>query len=412
MSTIGSYMTDFAITLWAWELTGQATALALINFFGKVPSLLILPFAGTIVDRCNRKLLIALSDAIAALSTLAILILYLTNHLQIWHFYATSAINSAFAEIQELAYSASITMMVPQQHYTRASSMGSMLHYGSSIFAPALAGILYKVTGLFGILSIDLLSFCVGIATVLLVHIPQPAIAQVDLQRPTTISAEAIFGFRYIFTRPNLLVLLVLTLLFCFAHDLGGALYSAMVLARSNNDVELLASLSAVAGIGGVVGALIITSWGGPKRRINGFLLGIIGAGASKTVFGLSQLPSIWLPAQFFSSLNFPLLWSSHDAIWLNQVRPEVQGRVFASQSLLLLVMSASAALIAGPLADRVFEPAMMSGGSLAGLFGVIFGTGAGAGMALLYAIASLTLLFIGLAGYALRVAIVARDRN
>jgi hypothetical protein len=151
-----------------------------------------------------------------------------------------------------------------------------------------------------------------------LVHIPQPAIAQSDLKRPTTITEEAIFGFRYIFTRPHLLVLLVLILLFCFAHDFGGALYSAMVLSRSNNNVELLASLSAVAGIGGVVGALIITSWGGPKRRINGFLLGIIGAGASKTAFGLNQLPSVWLIAQFFSSLNFPLLWSSNDAIWVN----------------------------------------------------------------------------------------------
>jgi hypothetical protein len=72
--------------------------------------------------------------------------------------------------------------------------------------------------------------------------------------------------------------------------------------------------------------------------------------------------------------------------------------------------MSAGATLIAGPLADRVFEPAVMPGGSLAGLLGGIFGTGAG--MALLYAIASLTLLFIGIGGYALRLVIADLDRN
>lgn len=174
VSNIGSYMTNFAIKIWVWELTGQASALTLVVFFTQVPQVFIALFAGVIVDRCNRKVLIVLGDTVAGLSTITILLLYLTNHLQIWHLYVTGAVNGAFGQIQELAYSASIAMIIPKQQYTRASSMGSILHYGSSIFAPALAGVLYYVIGLTGILLIDLTTFAIAIGTVLLVHIPQP----------------------------------------------------------------------------------------------------------------------------------------------------------------------------------------------------------------------------------------------
>ncbi|MBW4617791.1 MAG: MFS transporter [Cyanosarcina radialis HA8281-LM2] len=400
VSTIGSYMTDFATTIWAWEFTGQATTLALVGFFSQAPGILITPFLGTLVDRTSRKQLMMLSDAIAALSTIALLWLYSTGNLQVWHFYITAAINGTFSQIQHLAYTASIALMVPPQHYTRASSMNSMLHYSSIVFAPALAGSLYYVVGFSGILSIDLITFCVAVLTVWRAIIPQPVTTETKPLNWINLWQETLFGFRYIFTHANLSALLILGSLFWFAHDLGGSLYSAMILARTDNNAAILASLLSTAGIGGVIGASIFSIWGGFKRQIHGFLLGMVGAGLSKTVFALGQQTSIWIPAQFCSSLNFPMLGSSNDAIWMNQVKPEFQGRVFATTSFIGQVTAASATLIAGPLADRIFEPAMMPEGSLTGIFGSIFGTGAGAGMALLYATTSLCLLFIGIGGY------------
>jgi hypothetical protein len=177
-----------------------------------------------------------------------------------------------------------------------------------------------------------------------------------------------------------------------------------MILARTGNDAKVLASLASAAGIGGVLGALLVSAWGGTKRRIHGMLIGTIGAGLSKTAFGLGQMLLIWIPAQFCSSLNFPLLGSSSDAIWLTQIKPDVQGRVFAARRVSILVASTIGYLIAGPLADYVFEPAMIPGNSLATIFGGIFGTGKGAGMTLLYVISSLGLLLVGLSGYAFRV--------
>ncbi|ASC72625.1 putative MFS-type transporter YfiS [Halomicronema hongdechloris C2206] len=138
-STIGSYMTEFALTLWAWEVTGSATALALVGFFSQLPHIPITLVAGLIVDRFNRKHLMMLGDSIAALSTIGIGILFLADSLQIWHLYLAASINGGFGQIQGLAYQTSISSMVPPHQLTRANSMNSAVHYGSAIFGPALA---------------------------------------------------------------------------------------------------------------------------------------------------------------------------------------------------------------------------------------------------------------------------------
>jgi len=400
---IGSAMSAFALTIWIWESTSQVTALALLSFFIQLPRILLAPVAGIIVDRCNRKFLMAIGDAVSALLTLAILLLYISQNLQLWHLYVAGAVNGIFDQIQKLAYSAVISTMMPEKHYSRASSLSFLASYGASIIAPTLAGILYSVIGLSGIFTIDLATFTIAIATLVSVKIPQPAIASNPHPAPFHLLQELSFGFRYIVERPSLLALLMSVSLFWFAHDIGAALYSPMILARTGNNARILGTILSAAGAGGVLGASIVSIWGGPRRRIRGFLLGMAGAGLSKIVFGFGQALSIWIPAQFCSSFNFPILGSSNEAIWLAKVPPELQGRVFATRAVIVQLASAIGLLIAGPLADRVFEPAMQPGGFLAAIFGPILGTGAGAGMALLYAISSLGLLLVAVGGYASR---------
>ncbi|MBE9136172.1 MFS transporter [Nodosilinea sp. LEGE 07088] len=399
VSTIGTYMTEFSLILWAWEATGSATALALMGFFSQLPRIPITLVSGLIVDRFNRKHLMMLGDAIAALSTIGIGLLYSIDQLQIWHLYLATTLNGGFGQIQSLAYQTSISSLVPPAQLTRANSMNSAVHYGAAIFGPALAGVLYPLIGLLGIIGIDLVSFGVAIAILLFRPIPQPT-------PPTTLEIETLldkltFGFREVWRQPSLRALLLISTLFWFFHDLGGAIYDPMILARSNGSAQVLASTATAAGIGGVTGAIMISAWGGPKHRVQGMLTGFIGAGLSKTVFGLGRSPVVWVPAQFCSSLNFPLLGSSETAIWMEKIAPENQGRVFAANALVLQGVSAGASLIAGPLADRWLEPAITSGGSLAPLGG-LFGNGPGAGMAVLYVGCSLVMVLVGLGGFGL----------
>lgn len=405
VSTIGSYMTEFGLTLWAWEATHSATALTTIGLFSQVSRVLITPFAGIIVDRYHRQNLLKLSDTITALSTGVILLLYATHHLEIWHLYGVSAITGSFSQIQSLAYSTSVTLMVSPSQYTRASSMESALHYGSAIFAPALAGILYVTVGLVGILSIDIATFGIAIATLFTVTIPRPPRQISTIPWQSLLQAtwhQMTTGLQDCWRQPGLRSLMLITLLFWFAHDLGGAIYEPMILARSQGDAQILANTSIAAGIGGVIGAIGLSIWGGFKRRTQGLLLGMIGAGLSKTLFGLGQAAWIWLPSQFCSSLHFPLLSSSETAIWMAKVVPDRQGRVFAANSLLLQLSSAGAIAMAGYLADRVFEPAMTSNRSISNFLQPIFGAGAGAGMAILYVMCSLGMILVGLWAYRL----------
>ncbi|MCC7208903.1 MAG: MFS transporter, partial [Anaerolineae bacterium] len=147
ISLTGSAMTAFGLTLWAYQLTGQATALALTAFFGFAPTVLLSPFAGVLVDRWNRKLVMMFSDLGAGLSTIVIFALYATGNLQIWHLFVANAFAGVFQAFQFPAYSASISLMLPKEQYGRAQGMMAMAESGSGILAPILAGALLGIVG-------------------------------------------------------------------------------------------------------------------------------------------------------------------------------------------------------------------------------------------------------------------------
>jgi MFS transporter, DHA3 family, macrolide efflux protein len=398
VSTIGSYMTGFALTIWAWDTTGSATALAMMGFFSQAPRIPITLFSGLIVDRYNRKYLMMAGDAVSILATVGIGWLYFSDALHIWHLYLAAILNGGFGQIQGLAYETSISCLVPPAELTRANSMNSAVHYGASIVGPALAGVFYPLIGLLGIMGLDVATFGVAIATLLFRPVPQPSPAIEP--RLETLMSKLTFGFHAVWRQPSLRALLMISTLFWFFHDLGGAIYSPMILARSSGSAQVLASTATAAGIGGVAGAILLSLWGGPRQKVSGMLAGFIGAGLSKTVFGLGSSPQVWIPAQFCSSLNFPLLGSSETAIWMNLIAPPQQGRVFAANALVLQIVSAAASLIAGPLAERVLEPALVPTGSLANLFPSAVGSGPGAGMALLFVVCALAMAGLGLGGY------------
>jgi len=400
VSTIGSQMTTFAVRVWIWELTESATALSLIGLATLIPAIISSLYAGIIVDRYSRKNLMILGDTVAAISTIALTLLYLNDYLEIWHLYVTGAINSCFGQLQNLAYSSSIALLVPKKQYTRATSMGSFFHYGSAILAPALSGILYPLISLAGILTIDLMSFLVGIITLGVIQFPPVKPRKPAEEKQEFIQTQLSFGFRYLRQSSSLIVLLITTSLFWLIHDLGGAIFAPLILARTDNNTQILGQIFSAAGIGGVLGGTVISIWGGPKNKVKALLFGMMGAGIAKTIFGFATTPLVWLPAQFSSSLNFPLMTSSNASIWLEKIAPEIQGRIFSVRVLSRQIVSAIGLVLAGLLADYLFVPALQTDGILTPLLGNVFGTGDGAGLALLYVISSIGLFLVGAIGF------------
>lgn len=401
VSLLGASMTRFAITIWAWQETGQATALALVGVFTFAPAVLLSPLAGALVDRWNRKLVMMLSDLTAGMATVALLALYLSGHLQVWHLYVLGAWSGAFSAFQFPAYSAAISTMLPPKQYARASGMLALADAISGIAAPVLAGLLLAVIGVAGIFVIDIVTFTVAIAALLAVAIPQPPPSAEGLAARGTLRRDALYGFRFILMRPALLRLQLLFTAVNFTATFGMVVAAPMVLARTGSDQLALASVHSAMGAGGVLGGLLLSVWGGPRRRIHGVLVGMAAGGLLGTLpLGLAQSLPWWMAAAFVNAATIPLLNGSNQAIWQSKVPPDVQGRVFAARRFIAQATAPLAMLLAGPVADRWLEPALAPGGALAATFGPWVGTGPGAGMGLMLVAAGLVAGAIGISGY------------
>lgn len=401
VSLLGTNMTGFALTIWAYELTGSATALALVGFFFVTPMLIFSPLAGALVDRYDRKLMMMASDLASGLATIAILILYLSDQLQIWHLYVSGAFQGLFQTFQWPAYSAAITTMLPKEQYGRANGMMSLAESTSGIFSPLLAGALLGLVGLGGILTIDIATFIFAIGALLFVAIPQPKSTEAGEQGRGSIWKEAAYGFRYILARPSLLGLQIVFLVGNFFVGIAFAILAPLILASTGNNELIFGSVSSAGAVGGVIGGVAMGAWGGPKKRVHGVLAGwAISSVLGVVLMGLGRSLPIWAVASFFGAFFIPIINGSNQAIWQAKVAPDVQGRVFSIRRLIAWFVNPAAMLIAGPLADFVLEPAMQPNGALSGTFGWLVGTGPGAGMSLIFIFTGLVAMGVGLGGY------------
>jgi MFS family permease len=420
LSLLGTAISQFGLRLWTFEKSGGlATPMTWIGFAFIVPMILFTPIVGILVDRSNRRLMMMFSDLAAAFTTLVIMLLFITGNLRIWHLYVTAFISGTFQGFQWPAYSAAISLMLEKKHYTRANAMLGMAGPASNIFAPVLAGAMigplgHWITenfpriagqvsgqpGLIVIFILDLISAVFAIGTLLFVHIPQPDSAVEDSQERVSFWKQAIFGFDYIFKRPSLLGLQLVFLVGNFFYVMGIAIRDPMILARTNSNEIIFGSVQTAAAIGGVIGGLVIGAWGGFRRRIHGVLFGWTLSGVALVTLGLPDSRVMWLIGSFMAMFISPLINASNQSIWQAKVPPEIQGRVFATRRLIAWLVSPVAQLLAGPLADQIFEPLTKEDTFLSAYLPAWLGSGSGTGMALQIGLAGLLTVFAGVGGY------------
>lgn len=401
ISLLGTGMTRFALTIWAYQETGSATALALVAFFSFGPVVLLSPVAGALVDRWNRKVVVMLSDLAAGATTIVLLLLYVTGNLQIWHLYVMGALAGAFESFQFPAFSAAMTMMLRKEHYGRANGMMSVADSTAGIVTPLLAGLLLTLIGIGGIMMIDIVTFVLAVTAVLITQIPQPDTTEVGAQARSSLWRESFFGFQYIWARPSLLGMQMMFFLANLFGTYSMVLLAPLLLARTSNNELILGTVQSALGIGGLLGGLVLSIWGGPKEKVHGVLLGMVLSFLfGSFVLGIGQTLPFWLVGAFFTMFFMPVLNGSNQAIWQAKVAPDVQGRVFATRRLIAQITAPLAMLTAGPLADYLFEPAMQAGGAWAPQLGWLVGIGPGAGIGLLFVVTSLIGALAALLGY------------
>lgn len=405
ISVIATQMTGFALTLWIYGKTGSATALGLAQVFFIVPFLIISPIAGAMVDRYNRKLMMMVSDIGAGMAVTVLLVLQASGMLQLWHLYAMNMAIGLVNAFQWPAYSAAITTMVSKEQYGRANGMMSLIDAGPGVIAPILGAALIGIIKLSGILFIDAITYGIAIFSLAIVFVPQPAHSPEGEKAKSNIWKESLFGFKYIFARRGLLGLLCIFLVGNLFSGIAQTVFAPAMLARTGNNSTVMGTVQSTAAIAAVAGGLIMSAWGGFKRRIKGVLWGwLLSSLFGMFLFGFGRGLAVWIPTAMFMTVFGALINGSSQAIWQAKVEPDVQGRVFSSRRLIAWITQPITPIIAGTLADYVLEPAMKTQTALSNVFGPLFGTGPGAGMGLLISICGVGCVLTAIIGYSLPV--------
>jgi MFS family permease len=398
ISLLGSELTSFALGVWVFQRTGSATQFTFVAMFAMLPGLLISPVSGALVDRWDRRWVLIVSDALAACVTLSIAGLLFTDQLEIWHIYLATMVSSVSSAFFQPAFMASTSLLVPPEQYGRANGMVQLGFSLSQIAAPTLAGVLVLTIELWGVLLIDFATFLVAITILLLVRIPRPnPVAEKDAEQ-NLLKQQISYGLAYITARPGLLGLIIFFAISNFNLGIVQILITPLILGFA--DAGALGQVLSIAGVGMLLGGIIMSIWGGPKRRVLGILGFTLLQGVILLLGGLqpnSLLIALAAAVFLFSS---QIVIGCSQTIWQTKVAPGVQGRVFAIRTMIAWSSLPIAYFVAGPLADYVFEPLLVKGGPLSDSIGQIIGVGPGRGIGLLYIMLGLFTILTVVGGY------------
>ncbi|GAA2393648.1 amino acid adenylation domain-containing protein [Dactylosporangium salmoneum] len=387
VSLVGSALTEFAVPLWIYVTTGSLARFALFAVIGLVPGILVMPLAGTIVDRYDRRRVMMIADAAAGLVQLAMGVLLWTGHLQVWHIYPLLGCLSVALTFQRLAYGSAIPQLVPKRYLGHANGIVQSAQGTAQLLVPLIAAGLLAAIGLSGILVIDVVSYAVAVLTVALIRFP----GAMAWRRRESVLAELTEGVRYSWGNTDFRRLLrFFAILNIFLSPLF-LLVSPLVL--SLGGLGDVARASFAGGIGVTLGGLAMTIWGGPRRqRVRGMALAIFGLAVGCLIAGARpDLLAITVGAGVMS-LGLTLLNGIYFTLIQVKVPQRFHGRVLALNTLVAWSTLPLGFGVIAPLGSALAGPLLEPGGALASTVGVLIGTGPGRGIALIYLVFALAM--------------------
>lgn len=375
LSLLGSGVVQFALVWWLALETGSATVLAGAALVGMLPQVVLGPFAGALVDRWNRRIILIAADGLIALVTLVLIGVYSLGAMQVWHVYAALLIRSAAGAFHQTAMIASTALMVPREHLSRVSGLNQTIQGITSIASPALGALLLGLFELRAALAVDVVTAALAILPLLFTAIPQPRreIAAATTGHPS-FWQDMREGLRYVWGWPGLMAILIMAMLINFLLTPAFSLLALLVKNELRGDAGLLATTEAVFGVGVIIGGVILSVWGGFKRRVVTSLFGLIGLGASIVLLGFTPAEAVWIAiasalagGAMQSMTNGPL-----GAVMQAVVAPEMMGRVMSLIHSLATLMTPLGLLVAGPIADALgVRSWYIVGGIVCALMGV-----------------------------------------
>ncbi len=376
-SLLGSMLVQFALVWWLTKTTGSATVLATATLVAMLPGIFVGPFAGALVDRWSRRLVMIVADGVIALATVGLAYLFYAGTARTWHIYVIMFIRATAGGFHWPAMQASTSLMVPEKQLSRVAGLNQTLNGIMSIASPPLGALLMSVLPLQYVLAVDVGTALPAILPLLFIHIPQPQRRTDDNGAETSkpsLWQDVRAGLRYVWNWPGLFAVLVMATVINFLVNPGFSLMPLLVTDHFRGGAMQLAWMESSWGIGAVLGGLLLSVWGGFRRRVLTSLLGLAAMGIGILALGLTPSSVLWLAlaALFLAGVMEPIVNGPLFAVIQSQVAPDMQGRVFTLMQSAAMAMSPLGMAIAGPVADWLgVRSWFVVGGAACALMGI-----------------------------------------
>lgn len=399
VSVFGSALTGFALNIWlvqtAYPLPEQkpqlAWALAAQGLVQSVTSFIATPVAGALADRFDRRGLMIMVDILSGIVMIGGTVLLASGRLEIWMLLVFVALMTVLGVVHGAAFDTAYAMLVPDEQLPRANGMMQTMWSLSGLLSPAAAATIIVLPALArqGTLpltflgsvkegaalavGIDAVTFFLAAAVLSTQRIPSPERAPGAAK--ASIWSDVRFGITYVWRRRPLLWLLSTFAVVNLCLPLGVFLplivktdLMADWTARGFTYETAVAVINTTMAAGGLVGGVLISLWGGLKRkRVIGLMASMILGGIAQVALGLSSGLYMAAAGAFFIAFTGPTANAHSQAIWQSQVPREMQGRVFAVRRVLAQGLGPLSTVLAGWMAGS-FDPGL----GLAVLGGVI----------------------------------------
>ena len=330
ISMFGTRVSYIAWIWWVLSQTDSAAAVAATGIAAALPSLLLGPVAGAVVDRLDRRnVLIGMNLANAVVFGAAAFLLF-AGELQVWHVYVFTALGATAMAFHRPSLKSSIPNLVNEEQLTRANSLYQISRGVSGLVGLLLGGILVGLIGVAATLWLDAATFLVAGMLLLLVTFRSPRMAQGESWR--TILQDTASGFRFLLSRKSLFCLIMLFALINFLLAPIGVLFSVMSRDVFNAGPQGLGMLNASVAAGLLVGGLLSASLERFHRHGLGILFGLLAIGLLLACFGASGSLYVSLGILVALGIFVAIVNVLESVVFQTRVPNDLQGRVFAAQ--------------------------------------------------------------------------------
>ncbi len=409
LSRIGSGISAFALGVYLLQKTGSTSSYSFLLLAAFLPAVMLAPVGGVIADRKDRKQMMAVGDLGSSLGIFFVVVMLLLYPKEHWPIYLGVAISSLFAALQSPAFKASITEILDKKAYAKASGLIQLTEAAQYLLAPFVAAFLLTKFSILIILLIDMLTFLAAALSVILIR--KGVGRGGEKSTTTTFRKDLTEGMRYLAGNKVVLQLLYLTVVVTFLTGILQSLFVPIVLAIS--DTATLGTVQSIAASGMLFSSLLIgiSSKRYDQTRVLSFAL--LFASIFYTLIGASTNTVLITCTAFCFFFTLPFVNSSLEVLFRQNIDNKMQGRIWSLISFISQIGMLMAFFIAGPLADRVFNPLLADTGRFTETVGTIVGPGVSRGSGVMVMICGCLLLlyslFSGIEGRRRRMSITRR---